>query len=237
MKFYSVELIIHQAAKAFRRFPMALVCAILSAALIIFMIDENFDLKDNVEWFYTLQTLWLGMVAFVGLAVFTQRYTMRNSTVIPLNVAVVALMVYYFFAQPDFFTVKSVARFIILVIAAHLGVSFAPFLVNTEVNGFWQYNKSLFIRYLTSAIYSAVLYIGLSVALLAIRTLFNIDFDEKIYVYLFVTIAVVLNTWFFLSGVPSRIIGLEQVREYPKGLRIFTQYVLLPLVVIYLIIL
>ena len=237
MKFYSVELIIHQAAKAFRRFPMALVCAILSAALIIFMIDENFDLKDNVEWFYTLQTLWLGMVAFVGLAVFTQRYTMRNSTVILLNVAVVALMVYYFFAQPDFFTVKSVARFIILVIAAHLGVSFAPFLVNTEVNGFWQYNKSLFIRYLTSAIYSAVLYIGLSVALLAIRTLFTIDFDEKIYVYLFVTIAVVLNTWFFLSGVPSRIIGLEQVREYPKGLRIFTQYVLLPLVVIYLIIL
>ena len=237
MKIYSVELIIHQAAKAFRRFPMALVCAILSAALIIFMIDENFDLKDNVEWFYTLQTLWLGMVAFVGLAVFTQRYTMRNSTVILLNVAVVALMVYYFFAQPDFFTVKSVARFIILVIAAHLGVSFAPFLVNTEVNGFWQYNKSLFIRYLTSAIYSAVLYIGLSVALLAISTLFNIDFDEKIYLYLFVTIAVVLNTWFFLSGVPSRIIGLEQVREYPKGLRIFTQYVLLPLVVIYLIIL
>jgi len=237
MKFYSVELIIHQAAKAFRRFPMALVCAILSAALIIFMIDENFDLKDNVEWFYTLQTLWLGMVAFVGLAVFTQRYTMRNSTVILLNVAVVALMVYYFFAQPDFFTVKSVARFIILVIAAHLGVSFAPFLVNTEVNGFWQYNKSLFIRYLTSVIYSAVFYIGLSVALLAIHTLFNIDFDEKIYVYLLVTIAVVLNTWFFLSGVPSRIIGLEQVREYPKGLRIFTQYVLLPLVIIYLVIL
>lgn len=237
MKFYSVELIIHQAAKAFRRFPMALVCAILSAALIIFMIDENFDLKDNVEWFYTLQTLWLGMVAFVGLAVFTQRYTMRNSTVILLNVAVVALMVYYFYAQPDFFTVKSVARFIILVIAAHLGVSFAPFLVNTEVNGFWQYNKSLFIRFLTSAIYSAVLFIGLLVALLAIRTLFNIDFDEKIYAYLFVTITVVLNTWFFLSGIPSRIIGLEQVREYPKGLRIFTQYVLIPLVIIYLIIL
>ena len=72
---------------------------------------------------------------------------------------------------------------------------------------------------------------------LAIHSLFNIDFDEKIYVHLFITVAVVLNTWFFLAGVPSRIIGLEQVREYPKGLRIFTQYVLLPLVVIYLIIL
>ena len=35
MKFQSIELIIHQAAKAFRRFPMALICAILAAALMM----------------------------------------------------------------------------------------------------------------------------------------------------------------------------------------------------------
>ena len=237
MKFYSIELIIHQAAKAFRRFPMALTCAILSAALLIYLVDENADFKDNIHLFYALQTLWLGMVAYLGLSVFSQRYTMRTTTVIMLNMAVAALMGYYFYAQPEFYTVKSVSRFIILLIAAHLGVSFAPFLVNTEVNGFWQYNKSLLIRFLTSAIYSAVFYIGLSIALLAIKELFNIDFGEKIYLYLFITVGVILTTWFFLAGVPSRVIALEQVREYPKGLRIFTQYVLLPLVVIYLIIL
>ena len=237
MKFYSIELIIHQAAKAFRRFPMALTCAILSATLLIYMVDEDTDFKDNVQLFYALQTLWLGMVAYLGLSVFSQRYTMRTTTVILLNMAVTALMVYYFYAQPEFYTVKSVSRFIILLIAAHLGVSFAPFLVNTEVNGFWQYNKSLLIRFLTSAIYSAVFYIGLSIALLAIKELFNIDFGEKIYLYLFITVGVILTTWFFLAGVPSRVIALEQVRDYPKGLRIFTQYVLLPLVVIYLIIL
>lgn len=237
MKFYSIELIIHQAAKAFRRFPMALTSAILSAALLIYMVDENADFKDNVQLFYALQTLWLGMVAYLGLSVFSQRYSMRTTTVIMLNMAVAALMVYYFYAQPEFYTVKSVSRFIILLIAAHLGVSFAPFLVNTEVNGFWQYNKSLLIRFLTSAIYSAVFYIGLSIALLAIKELFNIDFGEKIYLYLFITVAVILNTWFFLAGVPSRVIGLEQLQDYPKGLRVFTQYVLLPLVVIYLIIL
>ncbi|MFM2156263.1 MAG: hypothetical protein RL516_1012 [Bacteroidota bacterium] len=237
MKFYSIELIIHQAAKAFRRFPMALICTILSATLLIYLVDENVDFKDSIHLFYALQTLWLGMVAYLGLSVFSQRYTMRTTTVVMLNMAVAALMVYYFYAQPEFYTVKSVSRFIILLIAAHLGVSFAPFLVNTEVNGFWQYNKSLFIRFLTSAIYSAVFYIGLSIALLAIKELFNIDFGEKIYLYLFITVAVILNTWIFLAGVPSRVIALEQVSDYPKGLRIFTQYVLLPLVVIYLIIL
>jgi len=237
MKLYSVELIIHQAAKAFRRFPMALICAILAAACMIHLVDDKAGMKENVDLYYIIQTLLLGMVAYVGLSVFSQRYTMRTSTVILLNIALAGLMVYYFYAQPEYFTVKSVTRFFILVLAAHLGVSFAPFLVNTEVNGFWQYNKSLFLRFLTSSIYSVVFYIGLSVALLAITTLFNVDFGEKIYIYLLITVAVILNTWFFLSGVPSRVIGLEQVRDYPKGLRIFTQYVLLPLVVIYLVIL
>jgi len=237
MKFYSIELIIHQAAKAFRRFPMALICAILSATLLIYLVDENVDFKDSIHLFYALQTLWLGMVAYLGLSVFSQRYTMRTTTVIMLNMAVAALMVYYFYAQPEFYTVKSVSRFIILLIAAHLGVSFAPFLVNTEVNGFWQYNKSLLIRFLTSAIYSAVFYIGLSIALLAIKELFTIDFGEKIYLYLFITCGIILNTWFFLAGVPSRVVALEKKSDYPKGLRIFTQYVLLPLVVIYLVIL
>jgi hypothetical protein len=216
---------------------MALICAILAAALMMHLVDDNAGFKENIPMYYILQTLWLGMISFVGLSVFTQRYTMRTSTVILLNVAVVALMVYFFYAQPESYTVKSVSRFIILVIGAHLGVSFAPFLVNTEVNGFWQYNKSLFLRFLTSAIYSAVFYIGLSIALLAIKELFNIDFGDKVYIDLFITVAVVMNTWFFIAGIPSRIIALEQVREYPKGLRIFTQYVLLPLVVIYLIIL
>ena len=237
MKFYSIELVINQAAKAFRRFPMALISAIISAALLIYLVDDKEPFKDNIHLFYLLQTLWLGTIAYIGLSVFSQRYTMRTSTVVMLNLAVAAVMIYFFYAQPEFYTDKSISRFIILIVAAHLGVSFAPFLVNTEVNGFWQYNKSLFIRFLTSAIYSIVFYVGLSIALLAIKELFSINLDEKIYLYLLITVAVVLNTWFFLAGVPSRIIGLEQVREYPKGLRIFTQYVLLPLVVIYLIIL
>ena len=237
MKFQSVELIIHQAAKAFRRFSMALICAILSAGILIYITELKLSVNDNVNLFYVLQSLWLGMVSYVGLSVFTQRYTMRNATVILLNLAVFAAMIFFYFAQPEFYTVKSFSRFVILLIAAHLGVSFAPFLVNTEVNGFWQYNKSLFIRFLTSAIYSAVFYIGLSIALLAIKELFNIDFGEKIYLYLFITVGVVLNTWCFLAGVPSRVIALEKVLDYPKGLRVFTQYVLLPLVVIYLIIL
>jgi len=87
-------------------------------------------------------------------------------------------------------------------------------------------------------LYSIVLYTGLALAILAVDQLFKVEFDGKIYGYLFFVIAGVFNTIFFLSGVPetnSKEFPLEL--NYPKGLKNFTQFVLLPLISIYLVIL
>src|SRR5699024_3468757 len=45
------------------------------------------------------------------------------------------------------------------------------------------------------------------------------------------------NTWFFLAGIPDPIHKLDRIRNYPKGLKVFTQNILIPLVIIYMIIL
>ncbi|MFQ3575952.1 MAG: DUF4153 domain-containing protein [Cytophagales bacterium] len=45
------------------------------------------------------------------------------------------------------------------------------------------------------------------------------------------------NTSFFLSGVPEYYNELDNDQDYPQGLKLFTQFVLVPLVVIYLVIL
>ena len=102
MKFYSIELIVHQAAKAFRRFPMAMICSILAAAFMIYLIDDKAGMKENVDLYYIIQTLLLGMVAYVGLSVFTQRYSMRTSTVLLLNFALAGLMVYFYLDSKSF---------------------------------------------------------------------------------------------------------------------------------------
>ncbi|MCX6164832.1 MAG: DUF4153 domain-containing protein [Ignavibacteriae bacterium] len=77
----------------------------------------------------------------------------------------------------------------------------------------------------------------LSVAILSFDNLFEVHINSKIYGQLFFFILGVFNTWFFLSGLPNNFDGLESQDFYPKGLKIFTQYVLLPLVFIYLLIL
>lgn len=45
------------------------------------------------------------------------------------------------------------------------------------------------------------------------------------------------TTIFFLAGVPADIQALDEDKSYPKGLKIFTQYVLIPLSTVYVIIL
>jgi len=131
----------------------------------------------------------------------------------------------------------SMVRFGLFSLGLHMLVAFIPFTGKNELNGFWQYNKIIFLRILTSVLYSGVLYIGLALAILAIDQLFKVNIDGKTYGDLWIIIAGIFNTWFFLAGFPKDYSDLQNRTDYPKGLKVFTQYVLLPIITVYLLIL
>jgi Domain of unknown function (DUF4153) len=79
-----------------------------------------------------------------------------------------------------------------------------------------------------------VLFGGLALSLVSIEKLFNIDIDGIYYLRLFILLQGVFCTWFFLSKMPDDFAALDVSEEYPIGLKLFSQYVLLPLVSIYL---
>jgi hypothetical protein len=118
-------------------------------------------------------------------------------------------------------------------------VAFLPFFRKNTLNGFWQYNKSLFLRAFTTILYTVVLFGGLSGAIAAIQELFNVEITKKIYAYLWFIMAFPVSAFIFCAGVPlaDDIDALESANDLPSGLRLFVQFVLLPLVVVYLCIL
>ncbi|WP_442588084.1 DUF4153 domain-containing protein [Pedobacter sp. AW31-3R] len=128
-------------------------------------------------------------------------------------------------------------RFLLLCLASHLLVAFTAFLNRGTIQGFWQFNKTLFLRITTSALYSVVLFLGLAAAIGAMNLLFNFDFKYDTFLILFIWIAGMFNTIFFLAGVPQDLPALDKDFSYPKGLKIFTQYVLIPLATVYVAIL
>ncbi len=226
------------ASKAFIRFPFAILCAIVGTIMAFMLVDLPFDAKEmHNQLTKGIMTMYLGMLAGISCTVFCEKYFFRSITQYIFNFVILLLMHYYFYTLPSELADKEISRFIVLSLSCHLALSFAPFLVDNEPNGFWQYNKQLFLRILTAVFYSHVLFAGLGLALAAVDKLFGVHIESISFLKLYIVIVGIFNTVFFLAGIPDEIRSLENNSEYPKGLRIFTQFVLLPLIALYLLIL
>ncbi len=237
-KFPSFNFIYKNAAATFVRFPFTILSAVLGAVVGIMLVESD---KQSQE--YLLQKL--GMVAALGLPLFTalafyaDKKLWDKTKSYLLQAAGAVLLAIYFFNLPENPENPEyhLQRFLLLNISFHFLVAFIPFIGGNRVNGFWQFNKSLFLRFLTAALYSSVLYIGLAIALAAMDYLFGVDIDGNSYLKLWVVIVTVFQTWVFLAGVPTDLDALDESEEYPKGLKVLAQYILLPLVALYFVIL
>jgi len=140
-----------------------------------------------------------------------------------------------------------ILRYAQLSLAAHLAVSIAPFLARGAVESgpdpeqrtraVWQLGRQLFLRLPLSAVYAVVVFGGLALALAAVVHLFDLEVSEDRYFELWVVCTFILQTWHFLAGIPRDFEALTEDHSYPRGLRIFAQFVLLPLLGLYLLIL
>jgi hypothetical protein len=128
-------------------------------------------------------------------------------------------------------------RFFQLALASHLLTAVASFHRVGSVAAFWEFNRILFQRILQSVLFSSILYAGLAIALWAVQSLLGVKVDWKAYYLLFLSVAFLFNTWFFLAGVPTDWQQLETEYEYPAGLKMFVQFILLPLITLYVVIL
>lgn len=216
------------------RFPLPLLIAAIAACCLIWIIDSNIKDLYYYNVLHLVITLSLALPAYTGLCFFAERGKHPLSLQLLGQIILLGLGIWYYHSLPVLFSEKEAAKYVILSLSMHLWVAFAPFVRYREIQGFWQYNRSLFIRFLTAALYSGVMFGGLSLAILAVDQLFEVRIDEDNYARLWILIATIFNTWFFLSDLPEELDELNNSTDYPNGLRLFTQFVLLPLVTIYL---
>lgn len=236
MKFPSLQQLQIAIKQAANRFTFPIIYALIATSTAFIVTCK----VDEIWYQYLIKVTYLGNFGLALSLAFSlyaegKSFTVKKFAVVNFIIFLLLILIYYTL-NPNLYN-ADVVVLLVIGFACHLLVSFAAFTTAKENNGFWQINKSFFLRFATSALYSGVLFIGLSVALLSIDTLFNVKWDYKIYLRLFIIIVGVFNTFFFLAGIKYPLKDLNEDDTYPKGLKVFTQYVLIPLATIYLCIL
>ena len=220
------------------RFPLQVVAAITATLVWCYLADpigHNKFQEDNLLKLLLVCNLSLALLLAADLYAESNDFKPAKKWMLRL-VCVCICTGLYFLLHPAVYRADAF-RMALLALAFHFLVAFAPFINKGNLIGFWEYNKTLFLRFLTSALYAGVLFAGLSVAIGAVNVLFDAHIEFETFHRLFAVVTGSFMTIFFLAGLPEDLHD-QQIREtYPKALKIFTQYVLIPLAVIYLAIL
>ncbi|QJD97789.1 DUF4153 domain-containing protein [Mucilaginibacter robiniae] len=225
-------------ANTIRRFPFELVFALVGTYAAVALLSDYIYGYISNEWYTRiLMMAAIGLPSSLSASLFVTDKGLSIGRQLLLKCLTAAIAMFFLFVfHPDEYP-QHIVHFALLLVAMHLLVSFAAFTSSGDTIAFWQFNKTLFIRLLTGLLYSLVLAIGLSAAFGMINSIFGIHLDWRYLQYTWTIIFGVFNTFFFLAGIPENISRHKTLTDYPKGLKFFSQYILIPLATVYLVIL
>lgn len=221
------------------RFPMPILSGVLAFVFICYEIHFNADLlAENKN--YTYIKLFLeclsGISFYTAVDIFAETKKIELSKRIGLYILGFCILgLHYYSITPGMFDSESVfiSRYLIFLTCFHLLVSCLAFYQKEEIQSFWQYNYFLFSKIFTSILYSLTLFVGLASALAAIDKLFHVQLEDNYYYDLFLFIFLIINTIIFLYFIPKKFEVFAPKLAFKKSIRIFVQYILLPIVIVY----
>ncbi len=247
MKFPTIQSITGGLLATVKRFPLTVLCALVGTAILIHITRHDWFGYSYYHYNYEHMIVWakiamccaLGLCLFMAASLFSESkgHGLKEKIIVQAIMFVLIVAYYFSIQHYESFGVENLTRYSLYIIASHMMVAFAPFLKKNSINGFWQFNRILFLRFLLSFLYTVVLYGGICIAMWLLDDLLHVEIHGHYYAYAWFCMAGIFNTLFFLSGVPQNITELDADTTYLKGLKGFTQFVLLPLVTGYLLIL
>ncbi len=218
-------------------YPMVLVMAFLAAVSAMFYINYDYNSREY-SFFYVK----FGLVAALGISVMyaLKMLAQRIGKEILFQLLGILFLVFFYFLLPkteERFT--EVYAYIIFptFILSHLLVSFIAFIKKNSEISFWHYNKNLFINLFLTVVFTGIFTGGIMLAIVAVDNLFDFNFNGRYYSYTFSFLSIFGSTFIFLLFNEEGLPYLEKNGEYPVILKFFTQYVLVPLLLIYAVIL
>jgi hypothetical protein len=199
LKLPSFRQIIEEMRLALLRFPFVFFVTAIGTTAALILVDFEGPPGPTI-FFNILFAAVLGIPLLITLVITAEKRNWSNQVSLGMQIAGILLLAVYGATVPsDMVNAPSlhVVRLLMFAVGLLLLASAAPFIGKGEINGFWHYNKSLFLRALMAALYTCVLFIGLALALAALDNLFGIHISGKRYLELWIFIIGFFSTWFW----------------------------------------
>jgi hypothetical protein len=225
------------------RFPTPILSACLA---FVFFVIEMHLVQDGSYFQRNMIVVRILLEAVCGISLFTafeffhashQLHFSKRFGIYLLGFCILGM--HYFSILPVMFDSESVflSRYLIFFLAYHLLISCITFYRVADIQAFWKYNYTLLVRFFIALSYSTILFAGLAGALWACDTLFHFQIKAIYYADLAAFIFLVFNTLVFFMGIPENFQVFASSIHFPKALRILAQYILVPILGIYTLIL
>ncbi len=233
----SLKIMTDEFIRTVKRFPLPVIFSVITVVLLIIQI-ENYSIFRNSP--VLIKSIFISVLGFFFTLVSTlgiEKSFSRDKIKYIVHLIVLGLLGYLFMTLPDEFRDTDY-----IIFANFLSASlFTLMFVYTEKEDqlyFGRYNTTLIMRAFTGAVFSGILFIGIASALFAIHELLiGKGFNENLYGDFWVAISVFFAPVYFLSGIPDDRKDDKDRFSFPAPLKILLQYILIPLVSLYMLIL
>lgn len=236
MKLPSLTTLLKSVSDTSIRFPFAILFCVGVCCTAMYLIEyEPARTESMIFKFMTMMVI--GVPLMIGIQSLTEQnfeQATRRWLFYLFGAAILAL--YLIFIAPDFNVIEMVrpTRFISLLVVAHLFVAVAPYLKFGQISDFWEYNKNIFIIWIAGALYSLIIFTGLSVAILSVDQLFGVNVDSKLYGHVFVLVATIFHPIYFMSNYPKTFHQISQDEHFASLILNLVKFILIPLSILYI---
>ncbi|MGY3803335.1 DUF4153 domain-containing protein [Pigmentibacter ruber] len=218
----------NQVKDSFLRFPSTLLLCFVATALAILLSSKEEQDLELLKLFFSCSVM---IPLSIALTLCFESFHVKWGQLYTVAITFSCLIIHYLFTVSDV-TLSYSYKVLHLFLLFHLLVSFSPFLKKTNDKSFWQFNQILLLKLVEAIFYAAASFIALFLMCFLASYLFDLNLKPEFYLKIFVVCLYIVQTWIFLLGIPNKFnLGDE---PYPKRLKLFLQFILIPLVLIYI---
>lgn len=199
-----------QVSSAFRRFPVASALALFTFFALVYS-TEHTEIFERLAGMRFLA--WLGIypvaAMLISLTTSLVQESLKNESKLPQAISGAAwlalsiILAFGITVEISTLTYYFIASTALVYVAATLSIFIAPFWKNKDENAFWIFLFKNLKALVVAALVTALLLASVEALVFCFGALFEHDFDEKVYFYIFYFCASTVFPILYFSGIPA----------------------------------